>query len=442
MGPGCVRRELSVNPNEPSPLLVAIDMGYGHLRAAAALGSAGGMPVLHADREPLAGDAERAVWRRARTLYETLSRGTDWPFVGPAFRRALESVTAIPRLRGDADLRPPTGAVRMLRRMAARGLGRGLVDHMRATGRPLLTTFYAPAIFAADAGLAGVTCVVTDVDVNRVWVPADPVSSRITYCVPAERTAERLRRYGVPADRIHRTGFPLPGVLTGGPDLGVLRRNLAARIRRLDVSGAFRAAHANELRARGVEVDSGAPGDPPLLTFAIGGSGAQVERAAEILAALGHGIIERRWRVALVAGTRAEVAAAFRDELDRLGLALHLGDGVELLHEPELDAYLARFHELLARTDILWTKPSEMTFYAGLGLPLFLSDPLGVHERCNRRVVIRAGAAFDGRTGDRVLVRLSGGLASGSFAEAAWNGFVRMPQHGTARILEVVAGTS
>ena len=34
---------------------------------------------------------------------------------------------------------------------------------------------------------------------------------------------------------------------------------------------------------------------------------------------------------------------------------------------------------------MLWTKPSEMTFYAALGIPLILAPPLGAHERYNRR---------------------------------------------------------
>ena len=35
--------------------------------------------------------------------------------------------------------------------------------------------------------------------------------------------------------------------------------------------------------------------------------------------------------------------------------------------EDEFALYLDRFERLLARADLLWTKPSEMTFYAALG---------------------------------------------------------------------------
>lgn len=421
-------------------MLVAIDMGYGHLRAASALGSVLGTSVLEADRAPLADAGEQRSWRRARSFYETVSRGTGLPFVGPAFRRALDSITDIPKLRGDDDLKAPTAAVRMLGRMAERGLGRGLVEALGASGCPLLTTFYAPAVIAAGAGLPGVTCVVTDADVNRVWVPEDPIASAIRYCVPTERTAVRLRRYGVPADRIERTGFPLPAELTGGDDLSTLRSNLSARLGRLDRSGAFRRANAEALRLQGFDAAVSRVADPPRIALLVGGAGAQVAEAVEALAALGEGITRGRWRVTLVAGTRTEVADVFRVESERLGLSRH--GGLEILHAPDFATYYARINETLARTDVVWTKPSEMTFYAALGLPLLLAEPLGVHERCNRRYVLARGAAFDARSADRLLTRLSHGLRSGALATAAWNGFRTMPKHGTSKILAAVAQSS
>lgn len=36
--------------------------------------------------------------------------------------------------------------------MASSSLGRGLVEHLRATGTPLLTTFFVPALIADRAG--------------------------------------------------------------------------------------------------------------------------------------------------------------------------------------------------------------------------------------------------------------------------------------------------
>ena len=62
-----------------------------------------------------------------------------------------------------------------------------------------------------------------------------------------------------------------------------------------------------------------------------------------------------------------------------------------------LEEYFVRFNALLARTDVLWTKPSEMTFFSGLGLPLMFSWPVGVHEQYNRRWAIESGPGLNER---------------------------------------------
>ena len=39
----------------------------------------------------------------------------------------------------------------------------------------------------------------------------------------------------------------------------------------------------------------------------------------------------------------------------------------------DFDAYWHAFNGTLADVDVIWTKPSEMVFYAGLGIPLILA---------------------------------------------------------------------
>src|SRR5512141_1469826 len=266
-----------MDAQKPRPAVVAVDMGYGHLRAATALADALGQPVLQVDRPPLVAPDEERLWRRVRRTYEAVSRLSQVPIVGAPLRYVLDSVTDIPRLHPYRDLSAPTHGVRTLERLVRRDLGRGLVAHLRATGAPLLTTFYSPAIVADRAGLDHVYCVVTDSDINRIWAPADAGRTRIRYLVPTRRAARRLRSYGVPEDRIVFTGFPLPDALVGGPALPALKANLAARLVRLDPSGEFRRAVPEELAQFLGALPRDEEGRPPLLTYAVGGAGAQAE---------------------------------------------------------------------------------------------------------------------------------------------------------------------
>src|SRR5207249_1230535 len=102
--------------------------------------------------------------------------------------------THIAKLHPERDLSAPVAASRALRRLIDRGLGDGLVRHLRATGATLLTTFYAPAIIADRAGLP-CFCLVTDADCHRVWVANDPATSRIRYLAPSRRVVRRLLAY-------------------------------------------------------------------------------------------------------------------------------------------------------------------------------------------------------------------------------------------------------
>jgi hypothetical protein len=420
-------------------VVASVEMGYGHLRAAHALATALGTPIVHVDRPPVVGAEELRLWRASRRFYEVTSRASQLPVVGAPLRSLLESLTAIPHLHPQRDLSRPDLHVRSLQRLVAKGLGRGLAEHTRAAGAPLLTTFFAPAIGADHHGCERVYCVVTDVDVSRAWVPLHPERSRIVYLTPSYRAVHRIRAYGVPADRVEFTGFPLPHELLGGPELPVLRRNLAARLARLDPKRAFRDQVRGEIHHFLGHLTDARDVEPPLVTYSVGGAGAQAGLARPILRGLRAMIEEGRLRLCLAAGIRAEVAERFHAWIDEAGLGSRLGRGVEVLLARGLDDYFPRFNEVLAETDVLWTKPSEMTFFSALGLPLVLSPPVGVHERYNRRWAIENGPGLRQRDPLYAGFWLREWLDEGTLAAAAWYGFVRMPKFGLYQVLERLA---
>src|SRR6516162_3191144 len=106
--------------NGRKPTLVSVDMGYGHLRAAAPLAELLGAEILHADRPPLAGPDERRHWERARRFYEIVSRLAQAPVIGGALDGLLDAVTSIPRLHPFRDLSAPSFGARSLERLIAR----------------------------------------------------------------------------------------------------------------------------------------------------------------------------------------------------------------------------------------------------------------------------------------------------------------------------------
>jgi hypothetical protein len=123
-------------------------------------------------------------------------------------------------------------------------------------------------------------------------------------------------------------------------------------------------------------------GEAPLVVFAIGGAGAQVPLAKKVLQGMKRQIESGKLRLALVAGRRPEVARQLKEALYAAGLDGH--PGVELHEAADFPSYLRDFNALLARADALWSKPSEMTFFAALGLPFISAPPVGVHESFSR----------------------------------------------------------
>jgi len=423
---------MQTSPLAESVAVVAIAMGYGHMRPARVLARRFGTQVLHADRPPLADDAERARWAGLRSAYERVSRVSTLPVVGAPLRSVLNTATHIPPLYPSRDLSAPTLGVQLQERSARQGLGRALVSYLESGAQTLLTTFYTPAVISDYHGYDRVFCVVTDSDVNRVWAPIHPTTSRIQYFAPSARVVRRLRAYGVSSERIHLTGFPLPHELVGG-DSAALRQNLARRLARLDVHGIFKRQYQRDLEA--CELGPLEPPDgPPHIVFAVGGAGAQSEFPGLFLPSLKRALRTGELQLTLVAGSREDVRRRFEQQIETCGLESNLGNNLHILFDADTDRYFARFESLLAHTDVLWTKPSELVFYAGLGLPLLLSEPVGIHEVYNRRFAQENGAGLCQHAPAVVGERLRELLEDGHLATAAWSGYRRIHHRGLYEI--------
>jgi UDP-N-acetylglucosamine:LPS N-acetylglucosamine transferase len=382
-------------------------MGYGHLRAAWALADRLEVPVTRVDRPPIARPGESRLWGGVRHAYEQLSRLAQSPVAGWAFLKLLDRITRIEPIGPPGSALRPDLAARRLDRLIEQGMGSGLAGNLVETEKGLLTTFYAPALAVDRLADVPVHCVVTDTDIHRVWAPLDGTQSRIRYLVPTRQAFHRLLAYGVRRDAITHTGFPLPPELED--------RSEALLDRRLQ-------------RLRG-EPDS----DPPRVTFAVGGAGAQDRRARQILRALSGALRTGTITLTLVAGTRKAVARRFRRWCSR-ELGGNWNSFVEIIEEEDFESYYRAFNRTLERTDALWTKPSELVFYAALGLPLILDDPVGSHEHGNARWILEAGAGVVRPKPEALRTDIEGWIGDGTFAKCATAGFRALPRGGSAAI--------
>ncbi len=429
----------------PKAWVISVEMGLGHLRAAYPLRDLAeeGKTIVYGD-ETITDTVEARALRRTRRLYYLFSRALDVPIIGPWLFALLDWLFRIPPRYPSRDLSRPTIGLRYVDFLIRfRGLGASLIRRIRERPLPSIHTFFATALAQDALGSREqpTFVLVTDSDVNRVWVPRDPARSALHYCAPCANVVRRLKNYGVPEERIHLTGFPLPKECLGSKEhLEILRDDLFERLIRLDPDNRFFPLHEREVRHflgdREIPLRRR---DHLTLLFAVGGSGTQAAMTRDILTALIPFIEGGKVRLLLSAGVSRSVKRQFESYLVETGV-YRLDNAVRIVWGAGYDEYFAAFNRVLREVDVLWTKPSELSFYCALGIPIIFSQPVGYHEKQNRRWVREMGAGFKmpgpARYCNEWLFDLR---RKGRLAEAAWNGFLKGRKKGTYFIEEVVA---
>jgi len=429
----------TTSPDHLRAWIVTADMGLGHQRAAHALAHLAQDGILVAGSPEITDEDEARFWRRLTWTYETLSRARGVPLIGDTIFGLLDRLLHIPPFYPLRDLSKPSLNNYLVDRLMRQGLGRGLLERVRSHWLPLITTFYAPALAADHARYAPVFSVICDADLNRVWVASKAARSRIHYFAPCGRVMRRLRQYGVADEQIFITGFPLPRANIGGPRMETLKPDLLARLGRLDPLGRFTSVFGSTVREMlGARPQPAATGTRVTVTFAVGGAGAQTEIGLMLAQSLRPGILDGRFRLVLVAGVNPLVEHVFSGFVSRIDLGGALGDGVRIVREERRSDYFDRFDALMRETDVLWTKPSELSFYSGLGIPIVMAPPLGSQEDKNLRWLMDKGAALPQYTPRLALEWLSDMLKDGVLAEKAFSGFIKNRKLGVYKIEEVI----
>jgi hypothetical protein len=419
--------------------LVSAEMGYGHHRAIYPLKDlAKGGQILIANTSPNSTSKEKRLWKEMLGAYEFMSRAGRLPLIGSLISKMLDSLLYIPKFYPIKDRSNSTLQVRYLKKSIKKGLCKGILEQIKLSELPMITSFYSSAIAAEIAGQKNVFCIICDTDLNRVWVSENASESSIIYFASGTVSAQRLLSYGVSEKNIVLTGFPLPLELLGNRTLDTLRFNLIHRIGNLDPDGTFYNLYKHSVDAMLDYNKYKDPSYPPktkpiTITYAVGGAGAQKEIGRAIITSLAEKIASGEVILNLVAGTRT----GSRDYFEKLSKDITDNDeNIRIIWAGNNEAYFDLFNRCLQTTDILWTKPSELSFYCALGIPIIMTPSIGPQEKCNRRWLREIGAGFKQQNPALTHQWLFDLLHKGRLAEAAWNGFLKGRKYGTYNILD------
>lgn len=420
--------------------IVSINMGYGHQRTAYPLKSfAEGKEIVYANDYPGIPVNDKNIWESSRKFYEFISRFKKFPLLGEWSFSLFDMTQKINDFYTSKDLSNPSFTQKRTFPLLEKGWGKDLIEKLRLKKpTPLVSTFYTPAFMAEYFNYQNdIFCVICDADISRSWAPIIGKNSKIKYFTPNTRTVQRLKRYGVKKNNIILTGYPLPMENIGGKNMEILKEDLRNRIVNLDSLKKYREKNDFVVREKLGKLPKES-GHPLTIMFTVGGEGKQKELGVKMVRSLKKTIYNKRLKVILVAGTKKEIRDYFEKEIRNGGLGELLNNGIEILWGKNFEEYYNKFNLALRKTDILWTKASELSFYSALGLPIIISPAIGSQEEFNRRWLLKSGFGIDQGEIENVKDWFYDYLHLGYFAQMAMNGLINGEQMGTIKIKEEI----
>lgn len=411
-------------------------MGYGHQRTAYPLiPLAFNKQVIQANDYAGIPKKDKRVWETTRNFYELISNFRKIPLIGKLIFSAYDQFQKIINFYPKKDISMPTFVLNQIYSLFDKGWGKHLIGKLGKKPLPVVSTFFTSAFMADFFGYPGeIYCVICDTDISRTWAPLRVSLSKIKYFAPNERVVERLKLYGVKSKNIFLTGYPLPLENIGTKKMEKLKRDLAYRLVNLDPKKRYFKTYEPLIRKKLGRLPN-KPDHILTLMFSIGGAGAQKEIGLGIIKSLAEKINEKEIRVILSVGIKKQVKEYFEENIERL----RLKKKVEIIFAQDIEEYFARFNKALRKTDILWTKPSELSFYTGLGLPVIIAPPIGSQEDSNQEWLLQLGSGIkqkEVKYADQWLYDL---LNFGWFAEAAMQGFMEAEKLGALNIKKILS---
>lgn len=416
--------------------VISATMGYGHHRAVYPLKDIAEEKIITVGTGDAASKNEEKLWKRVLGAYEFMSRAKGIPIIGKPIFNLLDALLHIPSYYPMRDLSNATFQVDLLESSIKKGLCSAMLEKVKTKNLPIVTSFYASAIAADMKGFNNVYCIICDADLNRVWVARQPWESKIHYFAPCGKAAQRLKAYGVPDERIFITGFPLPTVLIGDENMTTLKKNLGRRLVNLDPKNVFRGRHEKNVQHFiGEENYHGRVKSKITISYAVGGAGALKEIGGEIALSLKSKLLTDEVKLILIAGTKKNVYQYFQSIKEKI---TDDDSKIEIIYSDSVEEYFEKFNNAMHETDILWTKPSELSFYSALGLPIIMTPTIGSQEKFNRLWLFEIQAGIKQMNPEYTIQWLYDLLNNGILAEMAWSGFLKARKLGTFKIKEVL----
>jgi len=427
--------------------VISVNMGYGHQRTAYPLRGLG--EIINANDYEGIPKKDKTIWQSMQQFYEFISRFSRIPLIGKATFSIYDRFQKIFSFYPKREISEPNLTLKQIYSLFKKGWGKDLIEKLKMKNEklkinlPIISTFFIPAFMAEYFNYPGeIFCVVCDADISRTWVSLNPSQSKIKYFAPTERVVERLKLYGVKKENIFLTGYPLPiKNITANPPVGgleILKEDLKNRLINLDPKKRYFEKYKILIEENLGKLPENFS-HPLTIMFSVGGAGAQKEIGIKTIKSLAVEIWAGEVKVILVCGIREKVKEYFEKEINKIYRGrTPVNSGVEILFGTDIEDYFQKFNQALRKIDILWTKPSELSFYSALGLPIIIAPAIGSQEEFNMRWLLKSGFGVLQENPRYTRQWLFDWLNRGYLAEAAMEGFVEGEKLGIFKISQII----
>jgi len=427
--------------------VISVNMGYGHQRTAYPLRGLG--EIINANDYEGIPKKDKTIWQSMQQFYEFISRFSRIPLIGKATFSIYDRFQKIFSFYPKREISEPNLTLKQIYSLFKKGWGKDLIEKLKMKNEklkinlPIISTFFIPAFMAEYFNYPGeIFCVVCDADIARTWVSLNPSQSKIKYFAPTERVVERLKLYGVKEENIFLTGYPLPiKNITANPPVGgleILKEDLKNRLINLDPKKRYFEKYKILIEENLGKLPENFS-HPLTIMFSVGGAGAQKEIGIKTIKSLAVEIWAGEVKVILVCGIREKVKEYFEKEINKIYRGrTPVNSGVEILFGTDIEDYFQKFNQALRKIDILWTKPSELSFYSALGLPIIIAPAIGSQEEFNMRWLLKSGFGVLQENPRYTRQWLFDWLNRGYLAEAAMEGFVEGEKLGIFKISQII----
>ncbi|MCX7589601.1 MAG: hypothetical protein RMK17_01570 [bacterium] len=399
--------------------------------------------IINVDNYENIPDIDKNLWQKNKKLYNFISNIQKIPILSNVSFNILNKFQTIKNIyfKKQNQNPDPTFILKQIYELIQKGWGKHLIEFLKNQNKelPIISDLNIPLFMAEYYNYPSKICqIVYRSDIQRSILPLNIIQSKIIYFASTENVAQKLLQYGVLKENIFLTGYPLPKENIGKINqYEIIKKNIKNRILNLAPKKNY-SKNFQDLISKNIGRLPKQSNHKLTIMFCAEEIEKQKTIAILMLKNLAYMLQNESINLIISCGLNEENKQFFLKEILKLRLGLNIDKNIFIIYDPLPQKYFKLFNEALNRTDILWTNPNELVFYAALGIPIILSPSKNLNEKINEKWLIENEAGIKQQDPKYTNEWLFDLIREGKLAEMAINGFIKFKKDGLWEIEKIV----